>query len=1241
MYYSENPLSVVKIDPLDENVIDLYCVVGSVSSSVHNAILRYENSPTKHESTLIKHFGKDFKRKLLINKSHLLWNINIPVKYVFYNFYPEDRLYEIRDKISIITNVPIYEQNLFFYRNETIENFYYLKLEQIYDVDILNINKTDNKLYGIPIDKNVLKYKQDYELYTRDYRELFGQVDVIYFTQLSTIMDKMEIDKATLIDKTFEFELLYYGLILKYFPQITIDIFKLYLGRENIKAEYPLFFPKKETYEKQDKFMTVYDKVKDDHVKDFRNNISKSVIRQDLGFNINIRNLFDLYRVSYRIPILFLKSRNRLVIKNYIYTKDKYNLLKDSINGVHFVLNLEKFNIKDKTLLAIIKERYKTYILVSISENGVLTVTCSWNPENEVTFETNETIVQLVINPFIKELSDLVSKNLKQIYSIQYSSINISVIWYKMISTNGFKFIKETLSDLMESGILAFKQNKNIGVLEYYFKKGVHSFDQNPLTYSYYTNSHDKALLENMYYGKVMYLFHKVLNLKFELYDITKEEYITIENMIKVIIHIYNSTKIDDSIKKGNINRLKKLREYDPELFNIKKEVGDKTYSEICQQKYQPDVLSEEQYSALSTSERKSAVKYWNFTLGKPAYYYCDHVYAKNVSFITNKHPKNYCLPCCKKLEASKNEINERIFQSCITDHKYDSIKHSNVAHILSHSRELPPGRVGHVTPMLQDIIPNLYVYGIEQRYGDIIVPILHLLEFILEQNIQQIVLDFIVLLEGNDALFNVLLGGDIISYFGTLGYLLHSMRKIFVEQDPLFIIHFYNWDELFIELSHCLFELLIIGFDDDNMIINTRFYNTFQKHNNLIVMYYKFENKIYPIMKETETVVEKGFKLDSPEIATIKNILDWSKTDVSVPDLDIVKKFAELNGMKIDKYLIFVNNLCYAVIVDGKYFPINLTYINEDKNIVVMKYESGSFDLEEFNVIFLKFNKFLLENGFNPQVISAYIVCNGDLVAIRTNDFVYSVQSKKFTTDRPVVNIKYDIAEVNNAIYKSQKKMGNSEIFNARQIMLYNMELYNNTLYQQLIYEIIHHIESEKNVSLREKLGEIIKKINAKNFKSRLVEIKGLVDNEDYLIIENIIYKHIAYYKPKIVLGDFDLYRFNFDNKLLNKLKKGGVRANIRQLLDSKIEYGELDLTQMNKLNMIFSCNTGVGFCSNKKVIINNKKLYEEFIDIIAKNIENGNFEKYVIPNINNENYISYFNFILNSDEKIIILNI
>jgi len=227
-------------------------------------------------------------------------------------------------------------------------------------------------------------------------------------------------------------------------------------------------------------------------------------------------------------------------------------------------------------------------------------------------------------------------------------------------------------------------------------------------------------------------------------------------------------------------------------------------YSRICQKKNQPIILSTDEYNALVPDKKKNVLKYWNFTTKSPAYYQCPNPKYPHIQFTVKKHPKDYCIPCCKVKPALHDDssIKQLIYNTCLTNHVYTGEKNtvtSSIKYIMSYGKHISPGRICNlpeqtIEPLLyesfsksyvgleQSCKNKYYVYGIEQdikhtKYVGYVVT----LALSLDISIITLVQNTIMALKKIPVHFKTIIDGKIIKYYKTPQNLIDALEQTFI----------------------------------------------------------------------------------------------------------------------------------------------------------------------------------------------------------------------------------------------------------------------------------------------------------------------------------------------------------------------------------------------------------------------------------------------------------------------------
>jgi hypothetical protein len=412
-----------------------------------------------------------------------------------------------------------------------------------------------------------------------------------------------------------------------------------------------------------------------------------------------------------------------------------------------------------------------------------------------------------------------------------------------------FAVLKQLLEPYKTANILTLKNIKSGGVSEYVFKKGAYQFDIGLIDrliimanieninnkYAYMTNPTFKQKWEQLYSGRVMRLLYRTSDVKFELINCKPAEFDIMYGFIKVFI---SGTMCHPNFKKPpamtfQAKKLNKLKQLDPELYNLKKYGSEKVYSVICQNPNQPIVYTDEEMKFLTSEQKKKVVEYWNFTMNKPAYYACNGKQYPYLSFKVDMHPKGYCIPCCRKTQKSQSAKHDLIHSTCLTSHVWSEQMESarGYKHVIHYGKDIDVGRLMKlpVSPGFKKIFkvratePNYqhlayFIYGIPQSTATIneagvLFAICDMLSITLEEFVSSTAKLF-----SDERIFNNSLSGDISSTWSTPKDMLASVRKaILSKQLELVNQNFPRWNDLFALVAREVYGLYLVYFYDQD----------------------------------------------------------------------------------------------------------------------------------------------------------------------------------------------------------------------------------------------------------------------------------------------------------------------------------------------------------------------------------------------------------------------------------------
>ena len=652
------------------------------------------------------------------------------------DIYNEDSVWNFREKVSLISNIPVYKQHMFTYINNKIQTLKY----KIISDGLINININDifnetNKILNIPVDSSLFNNNDNIQV---ESMEQFYTMDEINSKEfwLVNLDDFINYEQLQVLYKTdkFQFKFIYYGFIIKYWPVITYDVFiNLILG-ENFDKIYPELIVNQEKYIYEKKIFDSFTKTKNYQTSiktasiSNLDNITNSWNDIIYKTKINITNLFNNLNTSETIPII----RIRIIKNGKMYDLTKINNKhEEAYDKVKAKINLMYYN----TIIIVIKNE-KDYIIMTLYENGYYLIKTFWNEDLNMNFTSIYEEVIKKINPIIQSINNMdrsVFDSIKHLnliskYNTEFVNLTVSIFWKISVSLHQFSEIPKLLTDDLKSDIIRKSDKPNDSTqLNYLIYKSITEYDKNLMEknlssnqYEHLSDSKIRQRWNNMFGGKYMSFQHRATDIKIEVEELKEKEYNNfykyITNLIIRLEKNIKSEKVD--IKSSNILKLLKIK--DPELYVFKQHGTDVVFSRICQKEHQAIPYFEEEYKQLDNKMQKQAVKYWNFTNNTPMYYVCSNSKYPYLNFITDQHPKGYCIPCCKKTQAldytvkvGKETKKDIIYNTCMKTHMFtEENSGMDSRYIMNYGKYIEIGRISK----LPEIFEKYILYNLEKQ---------------------------------------------------------------------------------------------------------------------------------------------------------------------------------------------------------------------------------------------------------------------------------------------------------------------------------------------------------------------------------------------------------------------------------------------------------------------------------------------------------------------------------------------
>lgn len=1170
-------------------------------------------------------------------------------------------IYDIKLLIYHLSNISIENQNLY---NKKDPNLFYTYsnniTNELLDINLQNVLNIPNIKYynNIPIDLDLTNNRINYTLYTYEKNKYIN--DIIINNELE--LDLISLD-GFILDKTFLYNeiekdgelllILYKGFIEKYYPYYDTNLFMLFLLNENKILEYPTLNIKsnniitkienlsnitlKEINKNNNLFTSFYKKLIY-HIPSFNN--YKTLNLKELFNNIQLNKFKNLKRIELQLDnyynlVYFSKENildeglNILVDINETKSKELYindktkNSLINSIylnkNIIFFIYNLyDKENNINKEIYIIFDEYFNIYVIYNLYEYSKLLDTT-----RNIRLDDYKEIVNKLLNDLLNDLYDLKIINKKKIINkinMELKLIDKQIIINQNTSINDFN---KLYNNILNLELLDYYQIHNYdmsnNIIELFIKKiKYQNIFNNQLSilsnnyYNFYTKYELIEKYNNLLYSSNIRISNRIKDIKIEILNINKDDLFEFENILKYLINISleinNKNKSQINKESINKNKLKRLKEIDPILYAINKKNTNNLYSRKCQASQQPDIIDKK-----DINKTKNHIKYINFTTGEPIYYTCNNKKFPNVKFLTNLHPQNYCIPCCKKKAIEDVKIKSKyisIHNECLTTYKYDK-KNKQIdeksRYIMNYSSkiiienlrlmQIPDSLFKLFNKTFEDINSKedlkYYILGLNQNYGNKSnIGILSVISFILNKSIDDTINYIKNLFIADPNFINIIYDGKLLYHFSSTKDFLIIFTNIF--QDKILLsnlsFEFNEWNELFIDICKYLGYISIIfeeSENDDslNLIIppNIKYANEYIYNNNsfqyLILLQRINKNKklYYPVIKtnyndyyNANYILNKFYSYDNQIIKLISQIITNNLQILNNSlNLSTIEEFImESKNYNIETYFINTKQEIYSILLSYNlnksknfiYLNIQKQKIKDINNNINTKIDKN-YSLEYINI-----NKYKIDLNSIVNFIKTY------------NNFIYS-KNKQYYTElyyKSIVNtININDGTINESLILSNDIIKNlySYIYISKFLIYKNKIIgvqlsINNNNYNSYISKLI-----EKNIGkkiLSTKFIEIEKILKNKNIQKEVI-IKLLTrefKQNKYLEIDYLYNPHEInnkIYNKKIIIDDrikkrneslyytnlYNLFLLHFTDKLY-KLKNNIIRSKLKHLINN-----------------------------------------------------------------------------------------
>jgi hypothetical protein len=507
------------------------------------------------------------------------------------HIYPEDRISEFKEKISIvIPNLPLFKQHLYVENRGPV--YYRIISDIVSNVDIERAAVGKTKLLDLPIDSELYQTKDHIQIEALDYFTTMGDIYTKWNARHLKVVSldyfisgkEKQIEEVMRSD-TYQFDMIYYSFILKFWPMLTYDVFKLYISEPNeLRSTYPDLSPNidmlRKKYEKERELLDNKYKLLGEAPASFQKyapeqaylsegkvgskqkiidiSIKSAVLTMekelqwkifDLSayIKVNIKNLFEELHANEAIPFIrasISTSANGSVILTKIKSP---HLVEGQLNDIPRIFEKIKYRIQlpyINTLLIVIPVLQEDlYLILTIHENGKYQVRSSWGEEIQIDFMKMYSLIEKSVNPIIQIINSLgrgVFDSMNRLPLVskttsEFSGLYLSLFWKSPLSSPQFRELGELLkldsssdiiknsSEVSDAGTFVYQMNK--GMVHYNFS----DMEQNIYAHNYYeylTNSKIKQKWTQLFgEGRTMKFIHRATDVKVEIQDLKENEF--------------------------------------------------------------------------------------------------------------------------------------------------------------------------------------------------------------------------------------------------------------------------------------------------------------------------------------------------------------------------------------------------------------------------------------------------------------------------------------------------------------------------------------------------------------------------------------------------------------------------------------------------------------------------------------------------------------------------------------------
>ncbi len=1164
--------------------------------------------------------------------------------------FPEDNLMDLRDKITIATEVPLYRQHIYTLDNkDRPQHPYSIFTDSPVAVDVRSIVSVDvakgvvstgantESVLGLPVDRALYAARDYLQINAGDTFTLLSEWlptgGVVHLADLRTWTGGVVGQLADAASDKYMMELIYWGFIAKYWPTMTLDVFSVYaVGEGGIRSAFPLVAPSMtelrrkyatereivgRKYELAHKARTMHTRVAITQL---------TAVVQSLSVNLNIRNIFELSRVSADIPYItaYIDAgdgrRVRLVRALYDAPPIEPPNAPTFMTGIVYAIRLSS-----------------RYLWLALHQTGRYYMRSTWGEDDEIGFGDIYQILAESVSPIIQSVNKMgrLGFNTGSAISplttdtVQYQGLNVSVFWKHPESVETFRVIRAAWDGHTEAGIAVIRPTTLYDRVDLTFRKGIHQFDPAKINqvvtmtggelhnqYAYLSSPVIAKRWTQNYGGRNVSITMREADLRVDVVDIREDEFWG-SFYDYIFAHLWTVTHSEayrgaESSGVVSNRRVRRLRDADPALYNMGKYGFDRKYSQICQGPRQPVIYTDAEVSAMSDRKARALVKYWNFTKGKPAWYGCPQSAFPHMSFVTKIHPAGFCLPCCNKRVRA-----DEAHSICMREHEYTEDTGST-QHILAYGKTIPTGRLSHLHAQLATMFSGCYLASAESpstpvpewRILHAVAAALGLTADSLSGKIAPAVSD------AWSTLGDAVAGRDAESL----------VREMTVGPRAAGVA----WTEIIALAVQAVYGICVIVLEDMYDTVNVRVPQAVADLGTAGKRYLFVSLTVshaYPVVRadpaeyEGEIGTAWEFGQDSPQIHAIMR----SAAGATTRHMDLAA--VGRAGLTVLRKFVNLHNVCYAVMVDageGEQAYLSITYSSHSADGIPV--DTAGLDTAAVNLPFSALQRVL--ERFTGVTIVGTITALGGTRAVQIHAdgatlYCYftgnSANNVGYANNLVDISLPYDPTAITRAIL-SRKRSDRSAAIGAEQ---YRMSIYN-----IILMHLGELLDRERDSAMREKI------IAAAKTPEQLLRL-GLSARDIGVIRSTLQFTGI-----KGLIRRLDA-PFDFDRVTLRRIQaedRATAISTVRGLLRQVTVSGKAPTVPFPNVYTLCGHDSKQPFCDGCKVVVED---LESVLPVIVDDLRNPLRAAVVFAEAWSSNIMDRMKFTRYGNDRVIVYNV